>query len=76
MGRLQRWLGKRSWAVLRFLAMNYIACAFADDFLRIAPSLTLDYLLVYLPFALLAVVGPALYFAAFIKHWAPRLSFR
>jgi hypothetical protein len=74
--KLQHWLGPRVWAVLRFLAMNYIACAFADDFLRIAPSVTLDYVLVYLPFALLAIAGPALYVAAFMKRWAPRLSFR
>jgi hypothetical protein len=74
--RLQHWLGPRAWTVLRFLAMNYIACAFADDFLRLAPSVTPEYLLVYLPFALLAIAGPALYFAALGKRWAPRFSFR
>ena len=74
--KLQHWLGPRVWAVLRFLAMNYIACAFADDFLRIAPSVTFDYGFVYLPFALLAIAGPMLYGAAFMKRWAPRLSFR
>jgi hypothetical protein len=74
--KLQQRFGPRAWAVLRFLAMNYIACAFADDFLRIAPSVTLDYGLVYLPFALLAIAGPTLYVAAFMKRWAPRLSFR
>lgn len=76
MATLQHWLGPRVWAVLRFFAMNYIACAFADDFLRIAPSITLSYVLVYLPFALLAIAGPMLYGAAFMKRWAPRLSFR
>ena len=76
LARLQHWLGPHVWAVLRFLAMNYIACAFADDFLRIAPRFAFDYLLVYLPFALLAIAGPALYFIAFIKRWAPRISFR
>jgi len=76
MAKLQHCLGPRAWAVLRFLAMNYIAAAFADDFLRIAPSFTLAYLLVYLPFVLLAIAGPALYGAAFIKRWAPRFSFR
>ena len=76
MAKLQQWLRPRVWAVLRFLAINYIACAFADDFLRIAPSVTLDYGLVYLPFALLAIVGPMFYGAAFMKRWAPRLSFR
>lgn len=72
--RLQHWLGPRVWAALRFLAMNYIAAAFADDFLRIAPSFALDYLLVYSPFALLAIAAPALYFAALAKRWAPRFS--
>ena len=75
-GRLQHWLGARAWGALRFLAMNYIACAFADDFLRIAPSFALDYLLVYAPFALMAIAGPALYVAALVKRWAPRLSLR
>lgn len=74
LGRMQHWLGPRVWGVLRFLAMNYIACAFADDFLRIAPTLALDYLLVYAPFALLALAGPALNFAAIVKRWAPRLA--
>jgi hypothetical protein len=74
--RLQQWIGPRAWAAFRFLAMNYIACAFADDFLRVAPTLTIDYLLTYLPFALLAMASPALYFAALVKRWAPRLSFR
>jgi hypothetical protein len=75
-GRLQHWLGPRAWGALRFLAMNYIACAFADDFLRIAPSFAPDYLLVYLPFALLAIAGPGLSFAALARRWAPRFSFR
>jgi hypothetical protein len=72
--RLQQWLGPRAWGALRFLGMNYIACAFADDFLRVAPTVTLEYLLCYLPFALLAMAGTALYFAALVKRWAPRLS--
>jgi hypothetical protein len=73
-GALQRWIGARAWGVLRFCAMNYIACAFADDFLRVTPTVTLEYLLGYLPYALMAMIGPALYFAALVKRWAPRLS--
>jgi hypothetical protein len=72
--KLQQRLGPRAWGVLRFLGMNYIACAFADDFLRVAPTITLEYLLCYLPFALLAMASPALYFAALVKRWAPRLA--
>jgi hypothetical protein len=74
-----RWrdrLGARGWAVLRFVAMNYIGCAFADDFLRVGPTATLDYLLGYLPFAVLAMAAPAVYFAALVKRWAPRFSLR
>jgi hypothetical protein len=74
--KLQHWLGPRAWSALRFLAMNYIACVFADDFLRVSPSFALDYVLVYLPFAVLTVAGPALYFTALIKRWTPRLSLR
>jgi hypothetical protein len=72
--RLHQWGGPRLWPAFRFLGMNYIACAFADDFLRVAPTLSAEYLFAYLPFALLAMLGPALYFAALVKHWAPRLS--
>ncbi|HEX4195081.1 MAG TPA: hypothetical protein VHY80_18365, partial [Stellaceae bacterium] len=74
--RWQQSIGPRAWAAFRFLAMNYIACAFADDFLRVGPTLTIDYLLGYLPFAFLAMASPALYFAALAKRWGPRLSFR
>jgi hypothetical protein len=74
--RLQQWIGRRAWTGFRFLAMNYIACVFADDFLRVAPTLTIDYLLDYLPFALLAMASPALYFAALVKRRAPRLALR
>lgn len=72
--KVQQWLGPRAWGVLRFLGMNYIACVFADDFLRVAPTVTPEYLICYLPFALMAMAGPALYFAALVKRWAPRLS--
>jgi hypothetical protein len=72
--RLQQWIGPRLWPAFRFLAMNYIACAFADDFLRVGPTFTAEYLFCYLPFALLAMASPALYFASLVKRWAPLLS--
>lgn len=60
LARLQRLLGPPAWAILRFLAMNYIALAFADDFLRSLVAPGLGHALLYWPFAALAVAGPAL----------------
>ncbi len=75
-GHVQRRLGARAWSILRFLAMNYIAAIFAEDFLRVAPVADGRYALVYLPFATLAIVGPGLRLAAFIKSWMPRTALR
>ena len=74
--RLQQRFGARTWSTLRFLGMNYIAAIFAEDFLRIAPAADWHYALVYLPFAILAIAGPGLRFAALIKRWMPRTAFR
>jgi uncharacterized membrane protein len=53
----QRWLGRTSWWLLRFVAMNYIAYAFAIDFLRDPFSGGVKHALLYAPFAVLSVVG-------------------
>jgi hypothetical protein len=66
---LQRALGPKGWWLLRAIGLNYIAYAFFVDFSR-RPSGDSKYLIGYLPFAVLSVVGPVLRFAAFIKRVA------
>lgn len=59
-GRLQRMLGARGWSLLHMVGMNYVAFAFADDFLRNPLATDIQHALLYWPFAALAIVGPAL----------------
>jgi hypothetical protein len=54
------------WWLLRVVGMNYIAYAFAVDFLKDPFGGGVKQLVEYLPFATLAVVGPALRLAAFV----------
>jgi hypothetical protein len=77
-GRLQQTLGPKLWWVLRTIGLNYIAYAFAVDFLRFPLFGSFKYLLGYLPFALLSVVGPLLRFAAFVQRtgYLQRISFK
>lgn len=66
--RLRHLPGPVGWWLLRTVGMTYIAVAFADDFLKgplfggIVPTA------MYLPFAVLAVAGPALRLAAFARR--------
>ncbi len=71
-----RLLNAQSWWLLRTLGLNYIAYAFAIDFLRHPFSGGLRHMVEYVPFALLAVLGPAVRLAAFARRlarpaWAP-----
>ena len=68
--RLQRILGSKSWWLMRLIGLNYIAYAFAVDFLRVSPVSSLKYLIGYLPFSILSVVGPILCLAAFTRRTA------
>ncbi len=66
-GSLARALGRRRWRILRTVCMEYIALAFAFDFLR--PSYgTTQALITYLPFAVLAIAGPALRLSALLSR--------
>ncbi len=65
--RLGRVAGAGGWWILRNVGMNYIAFAFALDFFRLQHQATLLHLLQYLPFAGLAVLGPALRLLAWLK---------
>lgn len=59
-GRLQKAIGQRQWRLISFVGLNYIAIAFAFDFMRLHPDMSLRYLVGYLPFVVLAVAGFAL----------------
>ena len=63
--RLQQVLGRTGWWLLRTFAMTYIAYAFAADF-RPYPLGGTMHILEYLPFAVLSIAGPILYFAALL----------
>jgi hypothetical protein len=65
---LQQMLGAKGWHLLRAVGLNYIAYAFASDFLRTSPIDSFKHLVGYLPFAVLSVLGPALCLASFIRR--------
>jgi hypothetical protein len=75
-GRLQQALGARLWRLLRSVGMNYIALAFAVDFLRDPLHGGLTHLVSYGPFAVLAIAGPGLRLAALARRapWMRRAS--
>jgi hypothetical protein len=60
--RLQQAFGPSVWWWLRTLAMNYVAYAFATDFLKYPFTGGVKHVVEYLPFAALCVVGPLLHF--------------
>ncbi len=63
-GRLQHALGSWGWWLLRVGGMNYLAYAFAVDFLAHPTQAGIRHAVAYLPFAALAIAGPALRLAA------------
>lgn len=70
--RLQRAIGQRQWRLISFVGLNYIAFAFAFDFMRSTPEANFRYVVGYLPFTVLAIGGIALHIFA----WAVRLARR
>ena len=71
-GRVRQALPSRFWPPFRFVAMNYIALAFLIDFAHF-PLHDFRLGLQYLPFAVLAILGPALKFAAWAQDHAKHL---
>jgi len=65
--RLGQVVGSMGWWILRNIGMNYIAFAFALDFLPPLHNATARQLAAYLPFAVLAVLGPAARIVAALK---------
>jgi len=71
-GNLQQLLGQRWWWLLRTVGMNYIAYAFFVDFVNDPLNGSIKHLVLYLPFATLAVVGPFLRLAAWTLQMKDR----
>jgi hypothetical protein len=67
---LSSWLGARRWALVRKIGVEYIAFAFAFDFVPRTFGGTLANALYYAPFAAASVGGPLLRIAAAIKRRA------
>jgi hypothetical protein len=65
--RLGKRMGRKGWWLLRNVGMNYLAFLFILDFVRLQPFETIIHLAEYLPFATLAVLGPALRLLAWLK---------
>jgi hypothetical protein len=63
--RVREALPANAWPPIRFIAMNYILCAFILDFKR-QPHDLVD-VIKYLPFLLLAISAPMLRIAAWAK---------
>ena len=60
--------GSKGWWFLRVIGLNYIAYAFASDFLKYPEFGSVKFLIGYAPFAIFSVLGPLLCFAAFIRR--------
>ena len=67
--RLRQALGPRGWKVLSFVAMNYVALAFLDDFRTDFFAGGLKHALFYWPFLALTLIAPVLRLAAFLRTW-------
>ena len=63
---VRRALPDRFWPPFRALAMNYIALAFIKDFVSHGTGSSQD-IIMYVPFAALAILGPTLRLAAWIQ---------
>jgi hypothetical protein len=59
-------VGPAGWRALQVFGMNYIAYAFAVDFVRFPRHWDLKFVAAYLPFAAVSVLGPALVFTALV----------
>jgi hypothetical protein len=71
--RLHRAIGRVAFQWLNLVGLNFIALAFAADFLQFPPQADAKYLLGYLPFVILAIATPVLRVAAWgLTVWRNR----
>jgi hypothetical protein len=72
-GRLHRAIGRVVFRWLNLVGLNFIALAFAVDFLGFPPQADAKYLLGYLPFVILAIACPVLRVTAWGRNvWQNR----
>jgi hypothetical protein len=71
-GHLRNALNPLGWWLLSNVGMNYIAYAFAVDFIKYPFDPGVKNLVGYLPFAILAVVGPIVRLSPFVLRVAHR----
>jgi hypothetical protein len=71
-GRVREALSRSRWWLVRTLGLNYILYAFAVDFLGRSPSNSAKYILGYLPFSILVIVGPLLRITAMALNFGRR----
>lgn len=67
MNRVRELLPRRFWPPIRFVAINYIAFALLLDFKRF-PMNDLRQSVAHLPFAALAILGPTLRLAGWVRN--------
>jgi hypothetical protein len=73
--RLHQALGPKYWRLLSFVGMNYLAYAFFVDFWNGEPLHGgIKHAVKYYPFVVLAVAGPSLRLAAFVRRLGSRLA--
>jgi len=73
--RVRRTMPASFWPLFRNIAMNYILLAFLLDFIRI-PSADFRSLVLYVPFAALAIIGPVLRLVAWMLKSTHALALR
>jgi hypothetical protein len=71
-GRPQRMFNPLARRLIFFVGLNYIAYAFAVDFLASPLRGGAKHILFYLPFAALSIAGPGLRLAAFLLRLRPK----
>lgn len=72
LGRLQGAVGRYGWWLLRTVGLNYIAYAFAVDFINSPLGGGPRHIIAYLPFAVLSVGGPILRIIDYMSRLSTR----
>ncbi len=71
-GRLERAIGHVAGRLIGAVGLNYIAFAFATDFIRLPNGMDVRYLVGYLPFMVLAIAGPVFRLCAIAQWLVPQ----
>ena len=69
---LQAWLRPWQWRLFRDVTMHFVALIFALDLVMVPLKLGTNHPMGYIPFSILAILGPLLRFAAMVRGWFTR----